>query len=1058
MYIGHFFIDRPRFAIVIAIITVLCGLIAMRFLPISEYPDVSPPTVVVTTSWPGADAKTVTESVITPLEDAINGAEDMLYMTSSSFNDGSANITVTFRIGADARIAAVDVQNRVYGAMAQLPQPVQRQGVKVERKSTDILCVISLTSPTGAYDPIFIDNYADIHLVDALRRIPGVGALQLFGDRTYSMRVWLAAEKLAAVGLTAADVAAAIEAENTQVAAGRIGSEPAPQGQQLTYTVQLPGRLSDPAQFGDILVKTLPTGATVRVRDLARVELGAKNYDSTGRLDGQSPAALMIVNQRPGANALAVVDEIKARLDELRRDFPPELEASMYYDTTVYVRASIAEVAETLLIAVVLVVAVVFIFLQNVRSTLVPSVTIPIALIGTFAFILVMGYSINVITLLALILAIGIVVDDGILEIENDNRLMEHERLSPREAAWKTVTQTTGPVIATTLVLLAVFVPIAFFPGLSGELYRQFALTIAAAVSLSAVNALTLSPALCSHLLRPPTGRVWAPFRWFNAGFDRLGDRYGGTVSRLGRRVPLMVVLFILVLGATVVLYLRLPTGFIPPEDTGKFMVNVQLPPGASLERTEAVAAKVGGILSQTPGVGHFMTMAGYNGLTQSYSATNAFIIVILSPWEERTTPDTMLFRMLKSLGGRFAAEVPEAQVMPFIPPAIPGMGMSGGFEMVIRNHAGAPPATFGSVVDAFIAAAGERPEVAHLFTTFQVGVPQIFITVERHRAEQMGVSVEQIYTLIQDALGSRYINDFNKFGKVYQVIMQADASSRGKIEDIGRLEVRTRDGKMVPLTTLIQVERRTGPNELSRFNMIEAVTLHGMSGLAYSSGQTMAALAEVAARSLPPGYDFTWTGMSYQEVIVGNTALYIFAISLVFIYLFLVAQYESWTLSFAVLMAVPVAVLGALIVLFLVNQLLPVINNNIYAQVGIVLLFGLATKIAILIVEFAKKSREEEGLGIVEAAVHAGRLRFRPVLMQAAAFLLGTLPLVIAGGPGSMARRSIGLTIFGGILLSVIVGLLLMPAAFVLMERLAERFGAARRRGTVQFAQEESR
>ena len=1046
MYIGHFFIDRPRFAIVIAIITVLCGLIAMRFLPISEYPDVSPPTVVVTTSWPGADAKTVLSSVVAPLEDAINGAEDMLYMTSSSFNDGSTNITVTFRIGADARLAAVDVQNRVYGAMAKLPQEVQRQGVKVERKSTDILCVISLTSPTKAYDPVFIDNYADLHLVDTLRRIPGVGALQLFGDRTYSMRVWVDAEKLAAVGLTPADVSTAIEAENRQVAAGRIGAEPAPRGQQLTYTVQLRGRLSDPAEFGDILVKTMPDGATVRVRDVARVELGAKNYDSTGRLDGRLPSALMIVNQRPGANALAVVDAIKAQLDDLRRDFPPALEAAMYYDTTVYVRASIAEVAETLLIAVVLVVGVVFLFLQNARSTLVPSITIPIALIGTFTFILVLGYSINVITLLAMILAIGIVVDDGILEIENDNRLMEDERLSPREAAWKTVTQTTGPVIATTLVLLAVFVPIAFFPGLSGELYRQFALTIAVAVSLSAVNALTLSPALCSHILRPPTGRVWAPFRWFNAGFDWLGKRYGGTVGWLGRRVPLMIILFIVVLGATVALYTRLPTGFIPPEDTGKFMINVQLPPGASLERTEAVVTKVGNILRETPGIDHFMTMAGYNGLTQSYSTANAFMIVILSPWEERTTPDTMLFRLLKSLGEKFVAQVPEAEVMPFIPPAIPGMGMSGGFEMVIRNRGGAAPAVFGKVVDDFIAAADARPEVAHLFTTFQVGVPQIFIEVERHRAEQMGVSVDQIFTLLQDALGSRYINDFNKFGKVYKVILQANERSRGELDDIGRLEVRNRDGNMVPLSTLIQVERRAGPNELSRYNMIESVTLHGMSGLAYSSGQTMAALEAVAAAALPPGYDFVWTGMSYQEVVVGNTALYIFAISLVFIYLFLVAQYERWTLSFAVLMAVPVAVLGALIVLFLVNQLLPVINNNIYAQVGIVLLFGLATKIAILIVEFAKKSREEEGLGIVEAAVHAGRLRFRPVLMQAAAFLLGTLPLVIAAGPGAMARRSIGLTIFGGILLSVVIGLLLMPSAFVLMERLAERFGAGRR------------
>ncbi|WP_295888895.1 efflux RND transporter permease subunit [uncultured Thiohalocapsa sp.] len=1046
MMIGHFFIDRPRFAIVIAVITVLCGLIAMRFLPVSEYPDVTPPTVVVTTSWPGAAAETVLESVVAPLEDAINGAEGMLYMSSSSFNDGSANITVTFRIGTDPKLAAVDVQNRVYGAMAQLPEAVQRQGVSVDRKSTDILCVISLYSPNNAYDTVFINNYADIHLLDALRRIPGVGAMALFGDKTYAMRVWLDPERLAAYALTSADVAAAIEAENMQVAAGRIGAEPAPAGQQLTYGVQLRGRLATPEEFGGILVKTLPDGSAVRVRDVARVELGARNYDSTGLLDGEYPAALMIVNQRPGANALEVVDAIKTALDAQREHFPPDLQATLYYDTTVYVRASIAEVAETLAIAVVLVIGVVFLFLQNARSTFVPAVTIPIALIGTFAFLLVMGYSINVITLLALILAIGIVVDDGILEIENDNRLMQDEGLSPHEAAWKTVSQTTGPVIATTLVLLAVFVPIAFFPGLSGELYRQFALTIAAAVSLSALNALSLSPALCSHVLRPPSGRVAASFRWFNAGFGWLGERYARAVGGVVRRVPVMLLLFAVVGVATVALYLRVPTGFIPPEDTGKFMINIQLPPGAALERTTAVSDRVAAILEDTPGVEHFMTMAGYNGLSQSYSPASAFMIVVLAPWEERGSRETMLFSIIQRLSRRFADEVPEAQVMPFMPPAIPGMGMSGGFELVIRSPGGGSPVALGEVVERFIAAAEERPEVAHLFTTFQTGVPSLYVTVDRHRAETMGVPLAHVFTTLQDALGSRYVDDFNRFGKVYQVILQADGAARARIDDIARLQVQNRDGDMVPLSTLVQIERRSGPNEISRYNMIQAVTLHGMSGLGYASGETMAALTAVAAETLPPGYDFTWTGLSYQEVAAGNTVLYIFAVSLVFIYLFLVAQYESWTLAFAVLMAVPVAVLGALIAVALVNLLLPVINNNIYAQIGIVLLFGLATKIAILIVEFAKQSREA-GMEIIASAVHAGRLRFRPVLMQAAAFLLGTLPLVIASGPGGMARRSIGLAIFGGILLSVLVGLLLMPAAYVLMQRLAEALGAAKTR-----------
>jgi hydrophobic/amphiphilic exporter-1 (mainly G- bacteria), HAE1 family len=1038
MKIGHFFIKRPKFAFVISIVIVITGLIALLFLPVSLFPKITPPTIVVTTSYPGASAESVEKSVVTPLENAINGVPDMLYLSSKSFNDGTVNITVTFDIGTDPQDAAVNVQNRVYGAYSQLPVEVQRQGVDVSEQSTDILCVIAIYSPNKTYDNIFLNNYASINLKNSLARIHGIGGINVFGNKDYSMRIWLNPDKLTALGLTSNDVTNAIKAQNVQVASGKIGAEPSPEDQQFTYIIQTQGRLSKAKQFDNIIIRTKADGSTVKLKDVAKVELGAENYDSTGTLDGKYPAALLVVNQLPGANALSVVKNIKTILKESKTSFPEDLSAEMYYDTTKYVDASIHEVVKTLVIAVILVIFIVFLFLQNWRATLIPAITIPVALIGTFAVLLIIGYSINTITLFGLILAIGIVVDDSILEVENDNRLMTEEGLSPKDAAAKTVSQTTAPVIATTCVLSAVFVPVAFFPGMTGEMYRQFAVTIVIAVWISTLNALTLSPALCSSFLRPfNEKKKFFIFVYFNKIFDWLTVKYGKIVSYLIRRLSIVGILFVIILICMTAVYKSVPSGFMPLEDQGRFMINVQLPSGASLKRAKAVTKQVAKLLDNTKGVDHYMTMDGYNGLTTSYSSNSAFVIVVLKDWKDRPGMDQFAFKIIMKLKDEFK-NIKGAEVNPIIPPSIPGVGMAEGFEMVIQDHNNGSPIRLGEIADKLIKVAKKQPSIANVLSTYKTDVPQLYIDINREKVDKLGVNISDVFGVLQDNLGSIYVNDFNKFGDVYKVIVQAQEQYRSKIEDVGKLYVRSENGKMIPLSTLITINKIVGPNMICRYNMFQSVSIMGMAAQGFSSGQAMTAMEKIADKYLPKGYTYKWTGMSYQEKLAGNKVFWIFLSSLIFIYLFLVAQYESWIIVFAVMMAVPIAILGGMISLFGIANIIPLINNNIYAQVGIVLLFGLSTKTAILIVEFAKKNREE-GQTILESAKSASKLRFRAVVMTAISFILGTFPLVIATGAGAMSMRSIGIVIFGGMTFSIFIGTILIPAFYVMMQKFSE-------------------
>ena len=1036
--IGYFFIDRPKFAIVISIVTVIAGLISLMVLPVSLYPKITPPTIIVSTSYPGANAGTVQKSVITPLENAINGVPNMLYMSSTSFNDGTATITVTFDIGTDGGDAAVDVQNRVYGAYSQLPEEIQRQGVDVAERSTDMLCVIALYSPNETYDNIFLNNYADINLKNPLARISGIGSITISGNKDYSMRVWMNSDKLTALKLSTTDIVNAIKAQNVQVASGEIGAEPSPENQQFLYTIETKGMLSTVKDFENIIIRTKSDGSTVKLGDVAKVELGSENYNSTATLDGKHPAALLIVSQLPGANALEVIKQIKEELKEAGKTFPEDLDISMYYDNTKYISASIQEVVKTLIIAVILVILIVYLFLQNWRATLIPAITIPVSLIGTLAVLLAIGYTINIITLFGLILAIGIVVDDSILVIENDSRLMLDEGLSPKEAARKTVTQVTAPVIATTCVLMAVFVPVAFFPGLTGELYRQFSVTIVVAVWISTLNALTLSPALCSSILRPPNNKKrFIGFIYFNKVFEWLTAKYGKIVVFFIRKLTVVVILFIIILTVILFSYKTVPSGFIPLEDQGKFLINVQLPSGTSLKKTQKTTDKIADVLSSTNGIEHFMTMDGYNGLNKSYSSNSAFLIVVLNDWKERQGKDLFEFTIIKKLKVELD-KIRGAVITPFIPPSIPGLGMSNGFEMVIQNRNNSSPLEIGRVTDNLIKEAKANPEIGQAFTTYRTDVPQLYLDINREKVDKLGINITDVFNTLRDNLGSKYVNDFNKFGNIYKVIVQAQMNYRSKISDIGRLNVKSSSRKMIPLSTLIQIKKKAGPNMISRYNMFQSVSIMGMAAQGYSSGEGIAAMEKIAENVLPQGYTYEWTGMSYQEKMAGNKVFLIFLASAIFIYLFLVAQYESWTIVLAVMMAIPIAVLGAMLSLLGMSFFIPLIDNNIYAQVGIVLIFGLSTKTAILIVEFAKKNREE-GQTILESAQIASKLRFRAVIMTAVSFILGTFPLVIATGAGAMSMKSIGIIVFGGMIFSIFLGTILIPAFYVLMQKISE-------------------
>jgi hydrophobe/amphiphile efflux-1 (HAE1) family protein len=1030
-----FFTQRPVFASSIAVIMVLAGSICYFLLPVSQFPDITPPQVVVSAIYPGASAQVVADTVTTPLEQQINGVAGMTYMSSSSSNDGSSTITVTFDVGYPLDIAAVDVQNRVSQAASSLPPIVNQAGVTIKKQNPNFVLIVNLTSPDGSVDPVALSNYAYLQIVDPLKRLEGVGDVTIFGERRYSMRVWLDPDKLANLGITAVDVQNAIAEQNVQVAAGKIGQSPAPPGTPFELQVNAVGRLSDPAQFGDIIVRAEPNaGSVVRLRDVARIELGALQYTSSAFF-GKEPTVVLAIYQMPGSNALQLQQRVKDKMEQLKKRFPKGIDYAMHYDTTRFVSASMHDVVVTLGEALILVVFVVFIFLQSWRTTIIPTIAIPVSLIATLAVMEAVGFSLNMLSLLGMVLAIGLVVDDAIVVVENVERQLE-AGLPPLQATRMAMKEVTGPIIATTAVLMAVFVPVAFIPGVAGRLYNQFALTVAISVGISAFNSLTLSPALSAAFLRHRGETTFAPFRLFNEGFHWLSHAYARFVRGVIRIRWIMLCLFVAALGTTYLVSLRIPSTFLPVEDQGYFFVVIQLPDGASLERTDAVAGKVRDILQSTPGVDIVGSISGLNFLTNAAQSNSAVEFAILKPWDQRT-PDQSASALVASLRPKLLG-LPEAIVLSFDPPSIPGLGTTGGFEFQLEDLSGRGSVALNDVAQALIAEARKQPELSaqQLFTSFSTSTPQFNYDLDRNKAKLLGLNLPDVFNTLQIYLGSLYVNDFNLFGRTFRVTLQADKDARANASDLSRLYVRNNTGGMVPLSTLGDLKPIVGPETVPHYNNYASALINGGPAPGSSSGQAVAAMERAAATVLPRDFGFEWTGITFQELKAGSIASIVFTLAIVFVFLILAAQYESWSMPFMVLLAVPLALFGALLALWLRGK-----QIDVYSQIGFVMLIGLAAKNAILIVEFAKR-RREEGLDVVEAAMEAARLRLRPILMTAFAFILGVVPLMIATGAGAASRQSIGTTVFGGMLAATVLTLIFVPVFYVVIERLRERRG----------------
>ncbi|MFL5158769.1 MAG: efflux RND transporter permease subunit [Microvirga sp.] len=1025
---SKFFIDRPIFASVLSIAIVLIGLIAMRVLPVAQYPEIVPPQVVVSATYPGASAETIAETVAAPLEQQVNGVEDMIYMQSTSTGSGTMSLSVYFQTGTNADQATINVNNRVQRATAVLPEEVRRQGVTVTKRSSSILQIVALSSPDRRYDTIYISNYALINIIDELRRTPGVGDASLFGASDYSMRIWLRPDKVAQYNLTPGDVAAAIRDQNAQFAAGRFAEEPTPSRQAFTYSVTTQGRFADPREFEQIVLRSDENGGALRLKDVARVELGSLNYSTISTLNG-APTVPIGVYLQPGANALDVSGAVVAAMSRLAQRFPDGLRYDVPYNTTKFIQVSIEEVVMTFIEAIVLVVIVVFLFLQNWRATLIPLLAVPVSIVGTFAGMYALGFSVNLLTLFGLILAIGIVVDDAIIVLENVERIMSTEHKPPREAAIQAMQEVSGPVIAVVLVLCAVFIPVSFLGGLAGELYRQFAVTIAVSVVISGIVALTLTPALCALLLKEGHSEPWLPFRIFNRGFDWATRTFTSGTAFFLRHALIALVLIGGMLGVTWLLFERVPGGLVPAEDLGNVFVVTALPPAASLDRTLDITAKVSEELKRNPAVADVVTIAGFDLLSGAQKTNAGVSFVTLKDWSERTDPRLDA----RNLAPAFAAlnvNFRDGIVVGFNPPPITGMSTTGGFEFYLQDRSGGSLESLSQAAQQVIQAARQRPELSGVSTTFNTNVPQYRIDVDRDKAKALGVPISAIFDTMQSTFGSLYVNDFGLFGRTYRVSLSSEPEFRMTPNDLQHVFVRSDKGNMVPLNVLLSTSRIVGPDVVDRFNVFPAAKIQGNPAPGYSSGQAIAAIEQVVSQNLSSDYSIGWTGSAYQELQSAGTGSQGFLLGLVMVFLILAAQYERWSLPFAVITAVPFAVFGAILAIWLRG-----IENDIYFQVGLVTLIGLAAKNAILIVEFAAE-RYRAGETVYDAALDAARLRFRPIVMTSLAFILGVVPLAVSTGAGSASRHSVGTGVIGGMLAATFLAILFVPLFFRLVTR----------------------